>query len=551
MFLILLGMFFYVLASSSVTILHRIYLLLHFIFMMWPLFQFISQTVSSDKFRLFYLSGAYIGLSLLGLGWFIFIIFMTGQSYVIRKTRLVMMSIPALLSVFIIAFNPNQLFLVVDNSKHVTEQLQHGPLYWYMIGQNIIYGIVSFSILLHKLRTDQSARLRTLIKTGMISMFVIMLFAGSDLLINIVFIHRMDFFVPLISIGFTVAAIYLVHAIGRNKVFDLIQLVQRDIMNTMSMGVIVLDEYDTVIEVNKTVRPYMRLRIGDKFNLSTLAVSFKKEYAKDFEMFLEKLGKRPQERLEIEVALASDDYKYLIVQSAPILDQKKLLIGRVYTFQDVTELRMLVEETNTQNELLQLRNEELLQTQDELYQANKKLEHMAITDGLTGCFNRRYLLQQLEQEVVTNTRFGIPFSLFLFDLDYFKTINDTFGHLVGDEVLSSTADAVRSALRLTDVLARYGGEEFTVYLPHTNREQADMIAEMVKEAVEQNKVSTDTSGQSISVTISMGVVSVERFEKSILDNPKAFLRQLLSEADAALYEAKYNGRNQIVKRKLA
>jgi len=551
MFLILLGLFFYVFASSSVTILHRIYLLLHIVFMIWPLFQFISYTVPSETFRLFYLSVSYVGLSFLGLGWFVFIIFLTGQSYVIRKSRLFMMAIPAIISVAAIIYNPSGMFLHIDFSTDAVKQLRSGPLYWYMIGQIVCYGIVSFSILLHKLRTDQSVRHRTLAKTGLIGMFTLLFFAMTDLLLNIVLVHTFEPFVPLISIGMTLAAIYLVHAIGRNKVFDLIQLVQRDIMNTMSMGIIVLDEFDTVIEVNKVVKPLIRLRIGDKFKSSALTSRFKREYVKEFEAFLEVLAARPHERLEMEVTLDSDEYKYMVVQSAPILNQKKVLIGRVYTFQDVTELRMLVEETNNQNELLQLRNQELLETQDELYQANKKLEHMAITDGLTGCFNRRYLLQQLEQEVITNIRYGIPFSLFLFDLDYFKSINDTFGHLVGDEVLSSTADAVRGALRLTDVLARYGGEEFTVYLPHTNREQADMIAEMVKEAVEKNKVLTEQGSQTISVTISMGVVSVETFEKSILDNPKGFLRELLSEADAALYEAKYNGRNQIVKRKLA
>ncbi|MGO4371082.1 GGDEF domain-containing protein, partial [Paenibacillus sp. MCAF20] len=194
---------------------------------------------------------------------------------------------------------------------------------------------------------------------------------------------------------------------------------------------------------------------------------------------------------------------------------------------------------------------DLMLMQDELSQANKKLEQMAITDGLTGCYNRRYLLLQLEQEVLMNLKFGISFSIFLFDLDYFKLINDKYGHLVGDEVLCSTVNAVKGALRKTDILARYGGEEFTVYLPHTNREQADLIAELVKEAVESNRVHIGTGEQSISVTISMGVVTIEHFEPSVIEDPKAYLREILAQTDSALYEAKYNGRNRIVKRKLA
>lgn len=551
MFLVLLGLFFYVFASSSVTVLHRIYLLLHIVFMIWPLFQFASQTTSSTMYRLFYLSISYIGLSLIGVGWFVFIVFLTGQSYVIRKSRLFLLSTPALVSVVAVAINPNGMFLTINDRLEPLKQLQHGPLYWIMIAQLLLYMAVSVIIMVYKLSKDESARQRTLIKTAMNGMFVLFLFSIGDLVINVLFIDYFTRYIPLISVGMAFAAVYLVHAIGRNKVFDIIQTVQRDVMNTMSLGILVLDENDTVIEVNKVIKPIIRLRIGDTFNPTFIASQFKEETAREFAAFFEVQRKRPLDRLEFELTVDFDRYRHIIVQSAPILNQKKIPVGRVLTFQDVTELRLLVEETNSQNEQLQDRNRDLLIMQDELFQANKKLEQMAITDGLTGCFNRRYLLHQLEQEVVTNIRYGIPFSIFLFDLDYFKSINDKYGHLVGDEVLCSTVEAVRRTLRHTDILARYGGEEFTVYLPHTNREQADIIAEMVMESVEQNKVYTGIGDHALSVTISMGVISIEHFEPSDVSDPKAFLRELLAQADAALYEAKYDGRNRIVKRKLA
>jgi two-component system cell cycle response regulator len=551
MFLVLFGLFFYVFASGTVTVLHRIYLFLHTVFMVWTLFQFVSQTTTSTLYRIFYLSISYTGLSLLGIGWFIFIVFLTGQSYVIRKSRLFIISLPALISVAVVILNPGGMFLQINEELSPLKQLQHGPLYWIMIIQLIIYVTVSFIIMFHKIRGENSERQRTLIKTAINGMFVLVLFAVSDLLVNVLIIEKFERYIPLISIGMALAASYLVHAIKRNKVLDIIQTVQRDVMNTMSMGVIVLDENDTIIEVNKVIKSIIRLRIGDQFNPALLGPPFKKEALKEFTIFFEAQRKQPLDRGEIEIAVHFDKYRHVIVQSAPILNNKKTLVGRVLTFQDVTELRLLVQETNTQNEQLQDRNRDLLIMQDELFQANKKLEHMAITDGLTGCFNRRYLLHQLEQEVVSNIRYGIPFSIFLFDLDHFKSINDQYGHLVGDEVLCSTVAAVRNTLRFTDILARYGGEEFTVYLPHTNREQADLIAEQLMEAVEHNQVITGNGDQPISVTISMGVISIEHFEPSDLADPKAFLRELLAQADAALYEAKYNGRNRIVKRKLA
>ncbi|WP_238403946.1 diguanylate cyclase [Paenibacillus paridis] len=551
MFLVLFGLFFYVFASGTVTVLHRIYLFLHTVFMVWTLFQFVSQTTTSTLYRIFYLSISYTGLSLLGIGWFIFIVFLTGQSYVIRKSRLFIIALPALISVAVVILNPGGMFLQINEELSPLKQLQHGPLYWIMIIQLILYVTVSFIIMFHKIRGENSERQRTLIKTAINGMFVLVLFAVSDLLVNVLIIEKFERYIPLISIGMALAASYLVHAIKRNKVLDIIQTVQRDVMNTMSMGVIVLDENDTIIEVNKVIKSIIRLRIGDQFNPALLGPPFKKEALKEFAIFFEAQRKQPLDRGEIEIAVHFDKYRHVIVQSAPILNNKKTLVGRVLTFQDVTELRLLVQETNTQNEQLQDRNRDLLIMQDELFQANKKLEHMAITDGLTGCFNRRYLLHQLEQEVVSNIRYGIPFSIFLFDLDHFKSINDQYGHLVGDEVLCSTVAAVRNTLRFTDILARYGGEEFTVYLPHTNREQADLIAEQLMEAVEHNQVITGNGDQPISVTISMGVISIEHFEPSDLADPKAFLRELLAQADAALYEAKYNGRNRIVKRKLA
>ncbi|OUS71153.1 hypothetical protein B1748_27475 [Paenibacillus sp. MY03] len=552
MFLILAALFLYVFSSSTVTVLHRIYLLLHVVFIMWPLFQFASQTTSETSFRILYLSASYIGLSMLGVGWLVFILYLSGQSYVIRKSRMLVLAIPAFLSVAVVCWNPAGMFLQINNELGPVKQLQHGPLYWVMIGQLLLYLSVSLILLIHKLRMkDESTRQRQMVRTALIGLFMLAFFAIGDLLVNIYFIDLLNNYIPLISIGLTTTAVYIVNAISRNRVFDIIGIVQRDVMNTMSTGILVMDENDVILEINKMLQPILKLRIGDFFQPFSLAAQFKDEPARQLLALFESQRMRPMERLEVELNINFNDICYVVVQSAPILDGKKRIIGRVLTFQDVTELRMLVEETNSQNELLQQRNKELLVMQDELSQANRKLEQMAITDGLTGCFNRRYLLQQLESEIVSNIRYGIPFSLFIFDLDHFKMINDRFGHLAGDEVLCSTVQAVRRVLRPTDVLARFGGEEFTVYLPHTNREQADLIAEQVKMTVEQNKVPSGIGDGVVSVTISMGVRTIDRFDLDNLTDPKSYLRELMAEADAALYEAKYSGRNRIVKSKLA
>lgn len=552
MFLVLLGLFFYVFAVGTITVLHKIYFALHLVLMVWPLTQFIAQTMPGSPYRLFYLLASYSGLSLVGVGWFIFVVFMTGQAQLIRTRRLIMLSVPALISVAFVVVNPDRLFLSI-NEQLTDKQLQSGPLYWYMIVQLFSYILVSLVIIGYTLRRGVSVRQQMLVRTAMNGVFVLVLFGLGDFFVNIVLINYFSSYFSIFSVGITLSAVYLVHAITRHRVFDIIQIVQRDVMNTISTGIIVLDESGVVLEFNKAMKPILKLKIGERFSPEALAVHLPKSLRKQFNQFLQEQKLWPMERQELEISLHNNGhYRYIVVQAAPILSQKKKeLLGRLLTFHDVTELRLLVDETNTQNELLQDRNRELLIMQDELFQANKKLEHMAITDGLTGCYNRRYLLQQLEHEIAVNVQYGIPFSIFLFDIDLFKAINDQYGHLVGDEVICSTVEAVKNTLRSADILARYGGEEFTVYLPHTTRDQADIIADMVKESVEQNVVRTGLGSQSVRVTISMGVVSVEQFDKRALDDPKAFLRELLAQADAALYEAKYSGRNRIVKRKLA
>ncbi|MFF2483355.1 diguanylate cyclase [Paenibacillus sp. NPDC058071] len=550
MFIVMLGLFLFVFAANTITVLHKIYMALHIVFMFWPLFQFIAQTVQ-DTYRVMFLQISYISLSLIGVGWFVFVVVLTGQANLIRKGRLILLMIPGLMSSVLASVNPNGWFVSVNSELIAEKQLQSGPLFWYMVIQLTLYLTLSVFIMLHTLSKEMSVRQRTLVKTAMTGMFMLVLFALIDTAYNIVFVEKFPYYIPFNSVGLTVSAVYLVNAITRNRVLDIIQVVQRDVMNTISTGIIVLDENDVIIETNKSIKPFLKLRIGERFDRETVSEMLPR-VSDELADFFQAQNDRPLERVEVELALDFERVQYVILQSAPILaHRKKTPIGRLLTVHDVTELRMLVEETNVQNELLQDRNRELMEMQDELSQANKKLQHMTITDSLTGCFNRRYLMQQLEHEVAVNVRYGIPFSIFLFDIDLFKSINDKHGHLVGDEVICGTADAVKGTLRLTDILARYGGEEFTVYLPHTNREQADLIADRVKEAVEHNHIYTGNGTETVSVTISMGVVSVEQFDQSVLDNPKAFLRELLSQADAALYEAKYNGRNRIVKRKLA
>jgi diguanylate cyclase (GGDEF)-like protein len=166
----------------------------------------------------------------------------------------------------------------------------------------------------------------------------------------------------------------------------------------------------------------------------------------------------------------------------------------------------------------------------------EELERLATTDGMTGIYNRRHFMTLADLEWIKACRYNRPLSLLLLDIDYFKSINDAYGHQVGDEVLIHLANLARSCKRAPDVLARIGGEEFALLLPETELLQARMVAERLRREVATHPVAI--AAQAIRPTVSIGVAAKSR-------KMTAF-SQLVTMADEALYEAKRAGRNRVI-----
>ena len=162
----------------------------------------------------------------------------------------------------------------------------------------------------------------------------------------------------------------------------------------------------------------------------------------------------------------------------------------------------------------------------------------AVTDALTGLNNRRYLDSHLATLVDRSNRRGRPLSVLITDIDYFKSINDTHGHEGGDDVLREFAKRVRGAVRGADLACRYGGEEFVVVMPDTTSEIAAQVAERLRNAVAGAPFRISASGAAATVTTSVGIATLE------IDGEGA--DSLMRRADKALYQAKNNGRNQVV-----
>ncbi len=168
-------------------------------------------------------------------------------------------------------------------------------------------------------------------------------------------------------------------------------------------------------------------------------------------------------------------------------------------------------------------------------QLARELEENGVYDGLTGCFNRTHSMRVLQTELQRARRQQAPIALIMLDLDHFKTVNDTFGHLCGDAVLAAVGQRIRDILRNSDTKCRYGGEEFMVVLSDTPRAGAMHVAESLRQQLAETSVTWN--GETVATTASIGLAMGLPREV----DPTA----LIGRADAALYRAKHGGRNQV------
>jgi len=166
----------------------------------------------------------------------------------------------------------------------------------------------------------------------------------------------------------------------------------------------------------------------------------------------------------------------------------------------------------------------------------RELEHLSITDGLTGLFNSRHFFHRLRVELARSERYSHNVSLMVLDLDHFKVLNDTYGHQEGDHALQCIARTICAGIRRPDSAYRYGGEEFTVVLPETEAEAAILVAERLLDEIRATVICSGEHHEA-RVTASMGVAQWNGSED---------MRNLLRRADMAMYTAKKNGRNRVV-----
>jgi len=176
------------------------------------------------------------------------------------------------------------------------------------------------------------------------------------------------------------------------------------------------------------------------------------------------------------------------------------------------------------------------QTHDRIRKLQLTLEQMVVSDPLTGLYNRRFLMDRLLQEMQRSDRHGEPLAFAMIDLDGFKTINDLYGHVLGDKVLRAVGNAISRSIRVSDIAARYGGDEFAVILPQTPPEGAMRVCERLLRAISEAGFQDD-SGKIFRVTASLGLAY---YPADDVETPE----DLVHSADGALYGAKRSGKNR-------
>jgi two-component system cell cycle response regulator len=178
----------------------------------------------------------------------------------------------------------------------------------------------------------------------------------------------------------------------------------------------------------------------------------------------------------------------------------------------------------------------IVDLEKELLETNRRLELLSITDGLTKLYNHRHFQDEIARAYEESHRYERPLSLAIIDIDFFKKVNDTHGHAVGDEVLKGLGRIFHESIRSADLVARYGGEEFAVMMPETDLDDAVVFAEKIRDMVERTPMPTQAGD--VYATVSVGVATVPH-------SKLRSARELIVAADKALYRAKRNGRNQV------
>ncbi len=292
-------------------------------------------------------------------------------------------------------------------------------------------------------------------------------------------------------------------------------------LESTSLLVVLLDKDGTLISWNPSFDSLKQMHVG-KMRLNEFLASSSEELFN--QLLSTALIQRSRTRGELEFSREprNDNFVCLFI---PMPSQRILLIAEPVAL--TSELEAVTADLQRMKRILTIK-------ETELKAVIAQADEVSHTDALTFLPNRRQIIADLQREVIFSDRYGTPFSISMLDIDHFKKINDTYGHKVGDDVLRTLAGEMRNRIRHPDTIGRYGGEEFLIVLPHSPLKAAMEQAERLCRHARSLRIKAGE--QEITVTISIGIAQYKIHNED--------WETLLNRADAALYKAKHNGRDQ-------
>lgn len=294
-------------------------------------------------------------------------------------------------------------------------------------------------------------------------------------------------------------------------------------LQTTSLLVALLDKDGSLLAWNSAFDSFKTLHPNETHLKSFLSPPSQELFER---LHLATLQKRIRTKggLEFTGEARNDNFMCIFI---PMPGQRVLLVAELVTL--ASALEAVTAELQRTKRILTIK-------ETELKAVIAQADEVSHTDPLTFLPNRRQIIGDLQREVIFSDRYGTPLTVSMLDIDYFKNINDTYGHTVGDDVLRSLAGELRDHIRYPDTMGRYGGEEFLIVLPHSTLSAASEQAERLCKRARSLRI--QSGEQEISVTVSVGIAQYKV--------QKEDWQGLLNRADAALYQAKNNGRDQWV-----
>ncbi|MFD2444592.1 histidine kinase N-terminal 7TM domain-containing protein [Bacillus sp. CGMCC 1.16607] len=445
---------------------------------------------------LFWIKFQYLGMPFISPSSLVLIMQYIGlEKYMTRKKLMILFAIPVCTFLMLLTNEYHHLFyqsyIFRQDTSALLVDFKIGL--WYIIHGSYTFGclLVAAILLLSHWKNAKSAYWKQL--TTMLLGLLIPMIASFLYLIG-----KAPYGMDPVPIVMCLTSVLYIWAIFSNKMLVIAPIAKERVFESMRDGVLVLDLSNMIIDYNKAA-----LRIFENLHHSSIGKELESVVGNELEGFSSSLWLDEEDYSE--VLKRKSDSAYYQIYSSPVYKSNGQLAGRTVILSDITEEILLREQ----------------------------LKELAFKDGLTNIFNRKYVMEKGNELLNQSNLLNKPLSILLFDIDFFKSINDNYGHIVGDEAIRHIVSICNQHLKTEYLFARYGGEEFIICLPSVPLHEAVTFAETIRRDIENNELITEN--HVISITASFGVADRKEFFTS--------LEELIDEADQALYFAKKSGRN--------